>query len=232
MIPSTVVFLVAVFIIWTIMSSASMARKDLKQKASKKLTPFEQDYHARLEALQARVADMEWYEQARIKRRIMELSEKPTPTLAERRELTWMKAEQSDHGTCASSTQLESPYTIWNREQHGVIHSNRPYVSADWTAAEKQSITAIAGTIFHIMTSPLYAQPFRRISYVLVRVNQSCPWMRLQIAHELEESVQDIVHQHLQKQSVIPLGSMISPAPAGARWDPEMNEWYIPETMW
>ena len=229
MIPSTLIFLSIFVVLWMVTSTIVTSRNGLKQKANKKIILFEQEYNARLEALQVRVTEMERYEQARMKRRIMELSEKPTPTLAERRELAWMKAEQSDHGVCSTSTHLESPFILWDREQHASSSSIQPYLTADWATTEKHGITAITGTAFHLLTSPIFGQPFRRVSYVLVRINQSCPWERLAIAHVVGESIQDIIHRHLQKKFIIPMEALASPGSEGMRWDPETNEWYIPE---
>jgi hypothetical protein len=231
MIPNIVfLLLITYFVFWTIITTAEVVRTELKKKALHHTALLEKDYHARLEALQLRLIEYERQEKDRIGRRIIELSEKPSPTLEERRELSWMKADQSEYSECATSTYLESAYIVWDREQGGASIAIHPYLTVDWMIAEKQGMTAIAGTIFHLLTSPLIGRPFRRASYILVRVNESCPWKRLLIIHEEGADFLYIVYQHLQH--FIPNGPMVPPAPKDARWDPEMHEWYIPTNTW
>jgi hypothetical protein len=202
-------------------------RERVKQEAHQQQLLLEKDYNARLEAMQARIIEYEQQQQLQTRNRIMELSEKQDPTLAERRELSWMKAEQREHHTCVTWPYLEISDLITDYSTPNPIY---PYQTADWATAEKQGMTANTGTVFHVMSSPLLDYPFRRASYVLARINQSCPWKRLVIVHEEGTDIQNIVHQHLS--DFTPLGPMVPPAPAGARWDPETHQWYTPENTW
>jgi len=204
-----------------------LRRERVKQEAHQHQLLLEKEYNERLEAMQARIIEYEQQKQSQMRNRITELSEKQMPSLAERRELSWMKAEQREHHECVTSPYLEIADLITDYSTPNHIY---PYQTVDWTTAEKQAMTANAGTVFHLLSSPLIDYPFRRASYILARVNQSCPWKRLVIVHEDGAAIQDIAHQHLSDFS--PIGPMAPPAPKGARWDPETHEWYTPETTW
>jgi hypothetical protein len=202
-------------------------RERLKQEVHQNQSLLEKEYNARLDAMQARLVAYEHEKQLHTRNRITELSEKQTPTLAERRELSWMKAEQREHHECVTWPYLEISDLITDYSTPNPIY---PYQAANWAAAEKQGMTANVGTVFHVLSSPLLGYPFRRASYVLARVNQACPWKRLVIVHEEGTDIQNIAHQHLS--DFTPIGPMAPPAPAGARWDSETHEWYTPETTW
>jgi hypothetical protein len=183
--------------------------------------------------MRLRLAEEARQEQARIWNRIMELSEKFNPTLNERRELAWMKAEQTHHGECSGMlSYLESPSILWDHT--GVpptpLPLQQPFLEQDWVAAEHRSKTANAGTIFHLASSALLGRPFRYATHVLVRTDQVCPWERMIIVHEKGSAIQDMIHQHLHKKSLTPYGP-ISSVPSAARWDSELNEWYLPESI-
>lgn len=241
MIPGIFFILATSLFVWVLhvrIQSGIQIHEEFRQKMRNQYAAImEKECQQRLETMRLRLAEEARQEQARIWNRIMELSEKFNPTLDERRELAWMKAEQTHHGECSSMpSYLESPSILWDHTGVAPIPLplQQPFLERDWVAAEHRSKTANVGTIFHLASSALIGRPFRYATHILVRTDQICPWERMIIVHEQGSNIQDIIHQHLYKKSwstVWTRASIISSVPSAARWDSELNEWYLPESI-